>query len=400
MKTVIFSCRYGDIARAVLVLLLSFALSSCGWFGGDEIEDPPAELVRFKSTMRIKKAWSASVGDGTKALRLALAPASDGTAIFAAAHDGKVVAYEAAKGKLVWRTKTKLPLSAGPAVGDSLIVLGSNNGDVVALNREDGANRWRTTVSSEVLAKPALTGDLAFVRTVDGKLIALRLSDGSEAWFVQQSVPRLSVRGTGAPAIRGNIVVCGFDNGKLAAYSIEDGSLLWEQLITPPSGRTEVDRLADLNASVRIVGDDLYVVGYQGGLSAVALESGQVIWSREIASHSGLAADFLNLYVTGRKSTVYAIARSTGREMWRTDGLLNRDVSGPAAFGNSVVVGDFDGYVHFFSASTGKPRARVRVGSDRIAAPPLVVNEMVYLFTDGGKIFALKDATPPPEKEE
>lgn len=389
-------CRRAAL-RACSVSIVLLTLSACGWFGGEEIEDPPAELVKFKSTLRVKKVWSDSVGEGTKALRLALEPASDGKLIYAAAHDGRVTAYEAAKGRKAWRRKTKLPLSAGPAVGESLLVLGSNNGDVIALNLEDGATRWRTVVSSEVLATPALTDELALVRTVDGKLIALKLSDGSEAWFAQQSVPRLSVRGTGAPVVRGNIVVCGFDNGKLAAYSISDGSLLWELLLTPPSGRTEVDRLSDLTASAHIVGEDVYVAGYQGSLSAVALESGQLLWSRDIPSHAGLASDFLNLYVSGRNSSVYAVARSSGREMWRTESFLHRDISGPAAFGNSIIVGDFEGYLHLLSASTGKPRARVRAGSDRVAAAPLVVNEMIYVMTDAGKLFAFKDATPKEE---
>jgi outer membrane protein assembly factor BamB len=388
---------YRFVLRACLLALAVAMLTACGWFGGEEIEDPPAELVKFEATLRIKKVWSDTIGDGTEALRLALAPATDGTLIFAAANDGKVTAYDAAKGRKLWRRKTRLPLSAGPTVGESLLVLGSNNGDVVALNREDGTTLWQTVVSSEVLAAPALTDELALVRTVDGKLIALRLADGTEAWFVQQSVPRLSVRGTGAPAVRGDVVVCGFDNGKLAAYSISDGSLLWEVLLTPPSGRTEVDRLADLNASVHVVGDDLYAAGYQGGLSAVAIESGQVLWSLEVASHAGMASDFLNLYVTARNSSIYAIARSTAREMWRDESLLNRDVSAPAAFGNSVVVGDFEGYVHFFSASTGKLSARVRAGSDRVSAAPLVVNEMIYVLTDAGKLFAFKDATPQEE---
>ena len=78
--------------------------------------------------------------------------------------------------------------------------------------------RWRTVVSSEVLAAPAVTRDLVLVRTVDGKLIALDVDTGGEAWFVQQSVPRLSVRGTGAPVVMRDAVVCGFDNGRIAAF--------------------------------------------------------------------------------------------------------------------------------------------------------------------------------------
>ena len=164
-------------------------------------------------------------------------------------------------------------------------------------------------------------------------------------------------------------------------------------MLAPPTGRTEVDRLSDLNATIRVVGEDIYVVGYQSKLSSVAIESGQVLWSREISSHAGIGIDINNLYVSGDASQLYAVARRSGRELWRKEVLLNRDITGPSGYGSSVVVGDFDGYLHWFDATTGEPQARVRAGSDRISAPPLVVNEMLYVLTDGGKLYAFKDVT-------
>ena len=381
------------LARTVSLAILATLLASCGMFGGDEIEDPPADLVKFEPTIKVKKIWSASVGDGAEHLRLALTPTSDGTRIFAAAHDGRVSAYDALKGKRVWRTKTKLPLSAGPAIGGTVLVMGSSNGDVVALDASDGHKLWQISVSSEVLAPPAITSNLVLVRTVDGKLVALDLADGREVWFTQQSVPRLSVRGTGSPVVKDNTVFCGFDNGKLAAYELTDGTLLWEILVSPPSGRTEIDRLSDLNATIRVVGDDIYIVGYQGVLSALAAESGQILWSREISSHSGIGVDLNNLYVSGDSSDLLAVVRNSGRELWREEILLHRDITGPTAFNSSVVVGDFDGYVHWFDAENGELQARMRAGSDRVTGPPLVVNEMIYVLTDGGTLYAFKDVT-------
>ena len=384
----------GPIVRWLLVLLLcALALPGCGLFGGEEDEDEPAELVDYERTLRIKKVWDQKLGDGSERLRLALGAASDGSSIFAAAHDGRVAAFNADSGKRLWRKKTKLPLSAGPAVGQGLVVLGSSNGDVIALEMADGRERWRTTVSSEVLAAPALTSDFALVRTVDGKLVALDVDDGTEAWFVQQSVPRLSVRGIGEPVVAGNSVVSGFDNGKLAAYDLGDGALLWDVLLSPPSGRTEVDRLSDINASIRVVGEDVYVVGYQGILAALAVESGQVLWTRETSSHSGIGVDLNNLYVSRDDSAVIALTRGAARELWRQESLSNRDITGPTPFGSSVVVGDYDGYLHWFDAATGKLQARVRAGGDRIMTAPLVVNETLYVVTDGGKLFAFKDRT-------
>jgi len=372
-------------------LVFALVLSGCSLFGGDEDDNPPADLVKFKPSIKVKKVWSGGVGGDSSHLRLALDVATDGANVYAAAHDGRVVAFEAFKGNRRWKRKTKLPLSAGPAYGDGVIVMGSNNGDVIALDAKDGSERWRTRVSSEVLATPAVTSELVLVRTVDGKLVALNIDTGGEVWFVQQSVPRLSVRGTGAPVVLKAIVVCGFDNGRIAAYELGDGSLIWDLLLSPPSGRTEVERLSDLNATVRVVGDDIYAVGYHGSLSAIAAESGQVLWTREISSHIGVGVDFNNLYVTGEASELYAMSRRSGRETWQHEMLLNRDVTGPTPYGRSIVVGDYDGYVHWFDVRDGSLLARLRAGRDRVTSAPLVVNDTIFVLTDGGKLVAFRE---------
>jgi outer membrane protein assembly factor BamB len=378
------------VVLAGVLAALAVTTAGCSLFGKDDDAVKPAKLTDFKATIRVREVWSASLGSDSKFLRLALQPASDGARIFAAAHDGKVSAFDAVKGKRLWLQKTKLQLSGGPATDGDVVVIGTSNGEVVALNAGDGAERWRTTVSSEVLAPPAVAGGVALVRTVDGKLAALDLADGHQRWFVQQVMPRLTVRGTGAPVVIGERVVCGFDNGKLASYALADGAPGWDVLLDPPAGRNEVDRLADINATIRSIGDDLYVVGYRGQLTAVAAESGQSLWSEDVQSYEGLAVDLENVYVSGATSELTALNRQSGDELWKTDILKNRDISGPAAFGNSVVVGDFEGYLHFFEAATGKLEARVRAGHDRVASPPLVVNDMVYVQTDGGDLAAFR----------
>lgn len=378
------------VASLLAPLLLS--TTGCSVFGGKDEAAPPAELVKFKPTLRVKKAWDAGLGDESESLRLALQPASDGSRIFAAAHDGKVSAFEAVKGKRLWRRKTRLELSGGPATDGTVVVAGSSDGEVVALEADTGKVRWVHEVSSEVLAAPVLAGGLALVRTVDGKLTALDLGTGEQRWFVQQAMPRLTVRGTGSPVIIKNTVYCGFDNGKLASYALADGTAGWEVMLDPPGGRNEIERLSDINSSIRVIGEDLYVVGYRGQLSSVAAESGQVMWSQETPSYDGLAVDLQNVYVSGSDGTLVALNRHTGVEEWKQPMLKNRDISGPAAFGNSVVVGDFEGYVHFFDATTGKLQARVRAGGERVTSPPLVVNDMVYVQTDGGDLTAFRRA--------
>jgi outer membrane protein assembly factor BamB len=169
--------------------------------------------------------------------------------------------------------------------------------------------------------------------------------------------------------------------------------MVWDVLVVPPAGRTEVERLSDLNATVKVLGDDVYAVGYQGRLSALARESGQSIWSIEFSSYAGLTADLNNLYVSGDQGELIAVERASGRELWRNSDLALRDLTAPTAYGSSVVVGDFGGFLHFFEAATGRLQARVRADSARITSAPVVVNDMLYVLTDGGELVAFRDAT-------
>ena len=233
------------------------------------------------------------------------------------------------------------------------------------------------------------------MRTVDGKLIALNLTDGNQAWFAQQTMPRLSVRGTGSPVVDGNLVICGFDNGRVAAYDINDGSVVWDVLVAPPAGRTEVERLSDINATVQVIGDDVYAVGYQGRLAALARESGQILWSVEFSSYSGLGADLNNLYVSGD------CRRAAGRGAQLRPRVVAAEPSSATAISprrrrsGLRRGGRFRGLPAFLRAPAPDTlQARVRPDSARITSAPLVVNDMLYVLTDGGELAAFRDATP------
>ena len=378
----VLTCR-----RWFLIALMSIALSACSSKEID-LEIEPAELVDIDPAFKLRKVWSKSVGDGAESLRLALRPATDGVRIYAASHEGHILAFDALTGKRTWKAKTELPLSAGPGTDGKLVVAGSSDGDVIAVDAATGEQRWHVRVTSEVLATPALVDDKVFLRTVNGKLTALFAIDGSQAWSIQQSMPRLSVRGTSSPVIARGNVVSGFDNGRVAAFTPVDGGVLWDILLEPPSGRTEIERLVDINSDVQVVGDDVYAVGYQGRLGAISLDTGQLLWSRELSSINGLCVDSSSIYVTDQKSELVALSRGSGREIWRSKVIRNRDVSAPTAFGSSIVAGDFEGYLHWFDAATGDMQARSRAGGDRITSQPLALNDMLYVLNDAGKLYA------------
>lgn len=375
----------------LLVLLLGTAglLSGCGLFGGGkDVMEPPAELVPVENTLRLRKIWSSKVGGASERLRLGLMPATDGARIFAGAHDGKVAAFDAESGRKLWTVDTKLPLSAGPAFGGGLLVFGTNDGDLIALDADSGQQRWLIPVGSEVLAAPAVSGNVVVFRSVDGRLRGFSTRDGATLWTVAQTLPALTLRGNTAPRIAGGTVVSGFDNGRVGAYALTSGEVLWEQAIASPTGRNELERLVDISAGLQVVGNDVYAAGYQGRAVGIDLNTGLVLWQQDISSFAGLGVDANNVYVTDDVGSVIALNRRGGVPVWRQEALRLRDVTAPARYRDAVVVGDFEGYLHWINPADGSFVARTRAAGDRITGAPLVVGLNLVVQGDDGTVAA------------
>lgn len=375
--------RIAGLVFAVLIL------SGCSWFDGDKDTDlKPAELVDIETTLDVRKLWSVSLGDDAEFLRVMLRPASDGNLVFAASRDGNVVAVNAESGKQAWKTELELVLSAGPGVGNGMVAVGSADGLVIVLNTTDGTERWRTDLGGEVLSPPLVADDFVVVATIDNRLRALRAFDGSEVWIIDKQTPALTMRGSAIPALAGNTVIAGFDSGRLLAAELDTGDVQWESILAPPSGRSDLERLSDIDGQISVVGQDVYAAGYQGRVASVAAESGQVLWAREISTYVGVAADWTSIYTTNDVGEVIALTRRNGQESWRQDSLLHREPTLPIPFSTAVVTGDLEGYIHFFSKVDGTPVARLRQGSAAISAPPTVVGNRLFVQSDSGTVAA------------
>lgn len=372
------------------LLLLLAAISVLSACSDSKKVDKPAELIDIESTLKVQREWSYGFGGNSDRLRLALSPSAVENVIYAAGFNGEVVALAADTGKRIWRTKTKLELTAGPGVGEGLLIVGSNDGMVVALDAATGEERWRKQMSSEVLATPAIANELIVVRTVDGRVVALT-KDGSEVrWTVEQSVPRLSLRGTAPPVIAGDAVIAAFDNGRVMSVELRTGDTQWDTVVGTPSGRSELERLVDIDSPVRVIGDDVFVVGFHGRVAMLARDSGQIWWARDFSSYRGLAIDGPVLYATNDEGTVVAMRRTDGSVNWEQPALRLRALTTPVVDGQTLIVGDYEGYLHWLSTSDGAFLARTKTDGERITNAPVIINGRVLVQTDGGKLIAFK----------
>lgn len=381
--------RPGTLLSGVLAACALLAIVGCS---GDKEIDPPAELVDIVPKRTVDRIWSTGLGGNSESLRLALRPFVAGDKVYAASHDGEVVAMDASNGRRVWSVNTRRPLSAGPAVGNGLIVVGSSDGDIIALDANDGKERWRRAVASEVLARPLVTDDLVIVRTVDGHVEGLSPVDGATRWSLEENVPRLTLRGTAPPVLAGDRIVAGFDNGKVLAIDPRNGEVLWDTVVNAPRGRTELERLADIDAPARVSGDDIFVVGFQGRIAMLALDSGQIWWARDASSYRGFTLDGDNLYLTNSDGVVIAMRRSDGAVLWEQDTMKRRGLTAPAIDGDALVVGDFEGYLHWLDKSTGEIVARQHADDERITNAAVTTEAGVFVQTDSGKLLAYRSA--------
>ncbi len=377
--------------RLLFPLSLAALLIAAGCSKDKDVE-PPAKLVKFPETLPVKKLWGEGVGGGKKqlVLRLGLGPVIDNGVVFAASHKGEVLAASLDTGRHVWVKNLKIPLSAGPSAGLGMVVVGSSKGAIVALDGATGRELWRSRLNSELLSAPAISEQVVVLRSVDGRLHGLDSHNGKELWSVEQQVPRLSLRGTATPIIAKEVAISGFDNGKVMAVSLHSGDTVWDTALASPHGRTELDRLVDIDSAVRIVGDNVFATGFQGRTAMLALDSGQIWWAHDMSSYRGLAADADNLYVTQSDGIVVALRQRDGSELWRNQKLKLRRLSTPVLTSTAVGVADFQGYLHWLDKTTGELVARERIAKERITNSPAAVGDTIVVLTDGGKMAAFR----------
>lgn len=372
-------------------LLCSVLLSGCSLFSSEEDAALlPAELVKFEQEVAIKRQWSANVGSGVKDFWNSLRPTSDGSAIFAADHEGKVTAIDLGNGKKIWATDLEVSLSGGVGYGGKMVMVGTIEGGVYALNASDGTIAWIAQVSSEILSSPKSNGEVVVVQTIDNRLFALDASSGEELWQHEGDAPILTVRGTSESLVTSNMVLSAFDTGKLIAFNPDNGSVIWESRISLPKGRTELERMVDIDGQPLLVGDVIYSVSYQGRLGAMSRGTGRSLWFQDSSSHHSPAHGFGQVFVTEAEDSVSAFQAGSGAPAWSNDQLFLRRLTGPAKLAGTIAVADAEGFLHLLDPTDGHFVGRTKVGGGGISAPLLSLGNSLIVQSNNGTVSAFQ----------
>ena len=384
------------ISKKLVLLGFILMLTACSgkvpdWLISDDLVLPPAELIDFEAEFEPEVVWSKDVGAGAKNEYSELRALLQNGNLIAVDQNGEVNSYDGLTGQLNWQIELEVPVVAGPGGGEGLILVGTQEGEVIALNENNGEFIWRIRLTSEVLTPPRAALGVVIARTSDGRMSGLSVSDGEELWNYQRSVPLLSLRGAGPPALIDDKAIVGYANGKLVALSISDGKVIWEQSVAVSRGRTEIDRLVDIDSELVIKGNRVYAVAYHGNLAALDVGTGRVLWKREMSSRAGIdVSENEAVYVSDENNYVWAIQDGSGSGLWRQTELLRRNITAPVIVGEYVIVGDLDGYIHWISREDGRFVARMRLSNDAIRSKPVIGDGLVYISAIDGTVAAIR----------
>jgi len=375
-------------SRAAIVALLAAALATgCSnfWnpFGPDRPK--PKELEPIAAPITVREAWRQNFGK----VEFPLTVAVNGTTLTMATSDGTVLAFEGETGRTLWRTSVGSAISAGVGSDGTVAAVVTREGNLVAL--DSARIRWTKPLGVRVATAPLVAGGRIFVLGVDRSVHAFDAADGLKLWQVARPGDALTLQQTGVVTAFKDTLVVG-QGPRMAGVDPNTSMLRWEVPLGSPRGANEVERLADLVGPVVRVGDLVCARSFQAAVGCVDAQTGNVAWTKTVGGTDAIAGDAEQVFGADASDRMTSWKTSTGDIVWTNESLMFRRLGAPAVIAQSVVFGDNDGTLHWFSRAKGESQARVATDGSAITTPPVAVGGVLVVVTRGGGVFAFRPA--------
>ncbi|MBN2866504.1 MAG: outer membrane protein assembly factor BamB [Thiotrichales bacterium] len=381
-----------NVIRTAIVTTLVLGITACS---SPKVVRVPAPLEPIDSPLQINHNWQ---------VKLHAMPVFDGeglniahneTAVFTADQKGMVAAFKIENqsrwtDQVLWQSQLSEKVLSGPALDGRYVIVGTSKGKVVAFDQASGEVLWQTQLSSEVVSKAAIADNKVFTRTVDGHLYALSLSSGKVIWVNERQMPSLSLRGSSPVLYNEGILYVGWETGKVEAIKADSGKSLWESDVAIPRGRTDLERMVDIQASLMIRDNRLVALGYQGKLAAMSLETGYLFYAEDLSGYRDFVVDEKAIYAIDEDDYINAYDVSNGTKLWVNKTLQNRSLGDLKTHQNSLLAIDGLGYIHWLDKLHGTVEARVKhsndYGDENTVLQALVNGDDIYLLDQQGTL--------------
>ena len=369
-----------------LVIQAMFILSSCSsldglrfWKTDDVDPDEPKELFSIENQKDISVTWDVSFSGENEIGNFE--PGFSSQNLFFADSEGTLSSISLKSGEKEWSIELNF-LASGTAAGFGILVVADVDGNVIALDQKDGSQLWSTNVKGEILSKSVIDTQIVVVKSGSGELIGLNRVTGEIEWSYRSKLPPLTVRGSSSPVLSDDKIFVSFDNGRLGVFDINSGFPLWDGAISYASGTSELDNLIDGDSSPVIEGGLVYTTNYQGNLNIFDIAQKRSVWTSETSSFYSPVIMRGLLIVAEANSTIKSFSLSSLEESWLNEDYLNRGLSNPVSYKGSLIVGDFEGYIHVIDPLNGKT-----IGRKKLSRKPIK-----SIFTRSNSLYVIDEA--------
>lgn len=374
----------------ILFVIICFN-SGCNYItGGSDNSEPPMALTDITPEKNFVKLWDVKTGKGDSGHYLKLKPLVLANKIITVDANGLLQARNSSDGELIWQKELKKHITQGVAGDDDKIFVSSEKGELIALSSIDGKNLWEKEFTKNILNNPFVDNQSVYLQTTDGTLYSINANSGKLDWEYSIVIPDLTLYSTSSPIVWKNLVIAGFASGKIVAFDKNSGMPRWDYQIAEPRGQSSIQRMVDINADPLIIDGYLYAVSYQGRAVALDLVTGRDLWQRDFSSIGNISASNKHLYISDTEGTVWAVNRHNGSVLWKQPNLYMRSLSGTGYVNNTILVADYDGYIHGLASEHGDFIARTKLSNSGIRVAPLVKNGIIYILDTSGELAAYK----------
>jgi outer membrane protein assembly factor BamB len=298
--------------------------------------------------------------------------------VVAATRDGFVQAYSA-DGKELWYAQLPGPYLAPPAIADGLVLVAGLDGRIFAFDSARGDLRWKYSYRQEFGSQPVVVGDLAYFATLEGTVLALETLTGKWKWhFRREPVGKFMILGVGRPAVVDGVLYQGFADGSVVALDALSGAVKWDRKV----GRGDYP---DIDSDIQVGKDRVYVASYGGQVVALDRKDGAPVWEAK-APYAYKAVLDGDTYVVVTTTKVFGFDARTGKQLWETP-LDGTPLADPVIVKGLILVPNGKGLLVLDRRSGRKVRFFTR-GSGATGSPA-VLGKRLYVLSNAGELIAI-----------
>ena len=364
--------------------VLTLALVGCSTNKIKVAEVKPNPLPKLEQAQSLVPVFSQSVASTTAADPLRLQLDAENGVVYTVDPKGEMAAYQG-KQRLWQKQVSKQGLTAGVNAAEGIVVAGNSKGQLFALDQQTGEQKWVAQLTGAILAPSLIQAGRVVTVSNDGTVYAHNAETGQLVWTYNLPNVQFSLRGMAAPvALDSRTVLIASANAYVYALDIVTGVPRMQRRVAISEGRSDIQRLNDIDGDPVGAGQFLVTTSYQGQVTVLDLASQQVIWSEDASSTKRPEVAGNGVFVSTTDGKIAAYEITSGQALWENDSLLNRRLSNPVLFGKYLVVGDLDGVLHLIDPSSGQLVGRSKTNGE--VRSLRVIDNQLYVATQKGAL--------------